>query len=93
MQAMFEGATAFNGPLNSWNVENVMDMESMFEDAITFNQPLQDWNIENVESMERMFYNAIAFEQPLHAWQGRHPGSSMFDGALNYIAKYGSELN
>jgi hypothetical protein len=64
----------------------------MFEDAISFNQPLASWNIDNVESMERMFYDAIAFQQSLQAWQGRHPGSSMFDGALHYIAKYGSEL-
>ena len=37
MNGMFEGATAFNQNISSWDVSKVTNMESMFEGATDFN--------------------------------------------------------
>jgi len=65
---MFQNASAFNQPLNAWNVANVEDMHAMFYGASAFNQPLDAWDVANVERMYGMFYDALAFNQPLNAW-------------------------
>ena len=65
---MFDGASAFNQPLNSWNTSKVKDMRFMFVDAKSFNQPLHSWDTSNVESMSRMFSYATSFNQPLNSW-------------------------
>ncbi len=68
MLGMFYEASAFNQPLNNWNVSNVTDMSSMFEGASAFDQPLSNWNVSSVTNMEDMFYEASAFNQPLNNW-------------------------
>ena len=42
MESMFDGASAFNQPLNDWQVDNVTNMMAMFHGAKSFNQPLND---------------------------------------------------
>ena len=78
MSGMFAGCTAFNQPLNSWNVSNVQKMGStsydsdrvlgMFLDCSSFNQPLDNWDVSKVEGMRRMFSGCTAFNQPLNNW-------------------------
>ena len=55
MRGMFSGASAFNQPLEQWNVGNVTNMQSMFRPASAFNQPLEQWNVGNVTNMREMF--------------------------------------
>ena len=43
---MFNGATSFNQPLNSWDTSSTTDAASAFEGASAFNQPLNSWNVE-----------------------------------------------
>ena len=45
MSVMFAKASAFNQPLNNWNVSSVNFMTSMFYKASAFNQPLNNWNV------------------------------------------------
>jgi MoxR-like ATPase len=40
MSHMFDGASSFNQPLDSWNVSNVTDMSHMFDGASSFNRAL-----------------------------------------------------
>ena len=68
MNSMFYAASAFNQPLNNWNVSSVTNMDFMFYYASAFNQPLNNWNVSSVTNMDFMFTNASAFNQPLNNW-------------------------
>jgi surface protein len=68
MADMFNGATAFNQPLDSWNVNSVTNMSYMFNGASSFNQPIGSWNVSKVTTMSYMFYDATAFNQPIGSW-------------------------
>jgi surface protein len=83
MSRMFQGAIAFNQPLNSWNTSNVTNMSYMFRDASAFNQPLNSWNTSNVTNMRGMFQDAGAFNQSLNSWNTSNVTnmSYMFYGA------------
>ena len=48
MDAMFNGAAAFNQPISSWNTSRVFTMQAMFGSANAFNQPIGSWNVSNV---------------------------------------------
>jgi surface protein len=65
---MFEDASSFNQPLNSWMVGNVIDMSSMFQFATSFNQPLESWDVGSVVDMSWMFLGAAKFNQNLCRW-------------------------
>ena len=64
---MFDGATAFNQPLDSWSTDNVVSMDGMFNEATAFNQPLNSWSTGNVEDMIGMFYYS-PMNQDLSSW-------------------------
>jgi surface protein len=68
MQDMFLGATAFNQPLDRWNVSSVTIMRNMFYKASSFNQPIGRWDVSHVENMDGMFREASAFNQPIGHW-------------------------
>ena len=68
MDNMFNNATQFNQPLNSWDVSRVRTMFSMFNNAEQFDQPLNSWDVSNVSNMAQMFFNARKFNQPLNSW-------------------------
>ena len=57
---MFNGATAFNQNISSWNVSKVIDMSEMFYGATTFNQDLKDWDVSPEASVTDMFTDATA---------------------------------
>jgi surface protein len=46
---MFYNASAFNQPLDSWDVSNVRSIRGMFEQAYAFNQPLDAWNVKDLD--------------------------------------------
>ena len=79
MSGMFAGCTAFNQPLNNWNVSNVQRMGrtsdnsdralGMFLDCSSFNQPLDNWDVSKVEGMGDMFAGCTSFDQDLGMWK------------------------
>ena len=77
MNSMFRGASAFNDPINHWDVSHVTDMSRLFYAfdnpssqfvPLAFNQPLDQWNVSNVTDMGSMFGGATNFNQPLNTW-------------------------
>jgi surface protein len=51
MEAMFYGASSFNGNIDAWNTSSVKWMDYMFRDASAFtNHDLRGWNVTNVRS-------------------------------------------
>ena len=41
IRSMFNGATAFNGNISSWNTSSVTNMSSIFSNARAFNQNIK----------------------------------------------------
>jgi surface protein len=68
MNFIFNGATAFNEDISSWDTSNVTQMHFMFSNARTFNQPIGSWDTSNVTQMHYMFENAHAFNKPIGLW-------------------------
>jgi len=65
---MFDGAYAFNQPLNNWDVSGASNFFGMFYECSVFNQPLNNWTVDSATTMQSMFDNALAFDQPLSNW-------------------------
>lgn len=63
--SMFQ-SSAFNQPINDWNVSRVTNMQQMFTSS-SFNQPINNWNVSNVTNMQQMFQTS-AFNQNLDSW-------------------------
>jgi surface protein len=68
MSQLFDGATEFNQPIDSWDVSNVTNMFGMFYYAVSFNQPIGDWDVSVVNSMGGMFQNAFSFNGSIGNW-------------------------
>ena len=68
MSHMFDGATVFNGDINSWDVSSVTDMSDMFYRAVAFNQDISSWDVSSVTNMRYMFGYAGAFNQDISSW-------------------------
>lgn len=68
MSYMFQRATSFNQPLNTWDVSQVTNFSQMFDRATAFNQPLDMWNTTAANSLSAMFSYAASFNQPLNTW-------------------------
>ena len=69
MSYMFSSCSAFNQPLEKWNVSKVTEMGAMFLGCSAFNQPLNNWNVSQVTDMRGMFWDCSAFNQPLEKWE------------------------
>jgi len=46
MSYMFSGCSAFNQPLEKWDVSKVTNMGAMFRGCKSFNQPLGAWKLQ-----------------------------------------------
>jgi len=62
---MFFCASAFNQPLNDWQVHNVTDMATMFRGAKSFNQPLGHWRLPAGCGTELMFDKNFRNSRPV----------------------------
>ena len=68
MDGMFFKASAFNQPLDNWDVSNVENMFAMFYEARQFNQDLNSWDLARVVVLVAMFSGASSFDQCLSSW-------------------------
>lgn len=86
MSQMFYFATAFNGDISNWNVDNVTDMSQMFLYARSFNQDISNWNVDNVTDMNALFSNATLFNWDIGSWNVDNVTnmSSMFSNATAF---------
>ncbi len=86
MRDMFRGATAFNGDISGWNVENVLFMDNMFQNATTFNQDISGWNTAKVTDMRYMFSEATSFNDDIGGWNTAKVTSmdNMFQNATTF---------
>ena len=87
MGCMFEGASAFNQPIDNWDVSSVTDMYAMFARASAFNQNIGSWDVSSVTDMTSMFGYASAFNQPIGNWDV----SSVTD--MTHMFGYASAFN
>jgi surface protein len=72
MNAMFQNASSFNQPLNSWVTSSLTTTAGTFSGASSFNQPLSSWNVSSVSIAFSMFQNASAFDQDISSWDIRN---------------------
>lgn len=56
------------GPINTWDVSEVTNMELLFIDRHKFNEPLNNWNVSKVTKMNDMFVYCKIFNQSLSNW-------------------------
>jgi surface protein len=56
------------GPIGTWDVSRVDDMDHLFRDLVDFNESLDGWNVGQVQSMVGMFQGCEHFQQPLGNW-------------------------
>jgi surface protein len=84
MQWMFK-KSAYNKPLDKWDVSNVTNMGSLFMFS-QFNQPINNWNVSKVPDMSRMFQYSKNFNQPFDKWDTSQVTnmSNMFCNAAAY---------
>ena len=68
MYSMFHSATAFDDPINHWNVSSIENLRTTFASASSFNQPLDDWNVSSVNTLRGTFYGASSFNQNINSW-------------------------
>ena len=83
MNNMFNGATAFNRDISSWNTAKVTLMNGMFNGAAAFNAVISSWDTSLVTDMSTMFQSATAFNQDISSWvtSAVTDMSNMFNGA------------
>jgi surface protein len=62
MVGVFSGTTAFNQPLDNWDVRNVTNMNLMFAIAEAFNQDLSSWCVTDIAN------EPVNFDTGADAW-------------------------
>ena len=79
-------AKAKYGPIASWDVSDVVNMDGVFDGAESFNGDLSRWNVGQVENMAGMFRGAKSFNGDLSRWDVGQVESmnSMFAGATSF---------
>jgi surface protein len=92
MNNMFNSASSFNQPINSWDVSSVFNMNNMFISATSFNQPIATWDVSSVTNMSGMFRSATSFNQLIGSWDVSSVTnmSFLFDTATSFNQTIGT---
>ena len=92
IKSMFQYATSFNQPIDSWNTVNITNMSGIFMFTTSFNQPIGTWNTTNVTDMSGMFFYAFSFNQPIGTWNTTNVSnmSEMFSSAISFNQPIGT---
>ena len=58
MERIFSWATAFNQPVNKWNINKYAKMDFMFYLANNFNQSIDEWKLTDIQiiSVSRRYH-------------------------------------
>ncbi|MFN8126257.1 MAG: BspA family leucine-rich repeat surface protein [Candidatus Nanopelagicales bacterium] len=67
LEAMFSGATNFNGRIGNWDVSGVTTLRSFLNNARNFNQDLSRWNTAKVTDFGYLF-NGTSFRGDVSTW-------------------------
>ena len=57
-----------HGPIESWDVSAITNMDSLFLNNTVFNGDISTWDMSNVTTMYNMFDGATSFNQDISAW-------------------------
>jgi surface protein len=81
-----EEATKLFGPIESWDVSKVENMEGLFKNMKTFNEDISGWDVSNVTNMKSMFEGCTEFNQPIGNWDVSNVKfmKSMFKNCTNF---------
>jgi surface protein len=88
---MFQGASAFNQPIGSWNMEEVVNASAMFTNASSFNQDIDLWLTTELVNTNQMFQGASSFNTTIENWnvmsvttmESMFQNATAFDQPLN----------
>ena len=95
MASMFAQNTAFNQPLDSWNVSKVTNMNGMFYNASAFNKPIGSWNVSSVTNFSNFMFgktnlsfSSTNLDAIYNGWivNGVKPNISISFGTAKYTA-------
>jgi len=81
---MFNNASSFNQPLNTWNTSSSTSMYAMFQSATAFDQDLSSWNITGLNSVSDLTnfllngtFSTANYDALLIGWSAQTP---LFNG-------------
>jgi surface protein len=74
------------GPIGSWDVSRVTNMQALFMFRSDFNAPIGRWNVSNVINMHALFWGCEKFDHPLEDWDvsSVEDMEDMFYGAADF---------
>ena len=101
---MFQGATAFNQPIGTWNTARVTNMSHMFQGVRVGHLPrvaggrscpsstgrIGAWNTAQVTDMSYMFEGAVRFNQPIGSWNTARVSS--MQGMFEYASAFNQPI-
>ena len=75
-----------DGPIGTWDVSRVTNMDEIFNSATSFNDDISQWDVSSVTTMNAMFAGASLFNSDLSKWDVSRvvDMSAMFWGALAF---------
>ena len=78
-----------HGPIGTWDVSRVTDMNRIFAGAESFDGDLSKWDVSGVKNMQAMFLRAKSFNGDLSNWDVSNVNDmhGMFMGATNFNRK------
>jgi surface protein len=74
------------GPIGSWDVSRVKNMDRLFMYRSDFDAPIGLWNVSNVINMRALFWGCEKFDHPLDGWDVSSVTTmdSMFNNAKDF---------